>query len=98
MISSQLNATPVVVPIRSRPSDELLAAVNVIGSAGKSGVDHDVHGERGDVRWPDHAPDGQSGTQLIAALVEVIAEQGGRQRGIDEASGEKVDPDRCHLN
>jgi len=75
-------------------SNELLAAVDVVGRAGDSGVGHQVHGERGDVGRPDHAPDGQRRAELIAAVVEVIAEQPRRQGRVDEPGGDEVDPDR----
>jgi hypothetical protein len=41
-------------------------------------VDHQVHGECGDVGWPDHAPDGQRDLELIAACFQAVAEQPGR--------------------
>jgi hypothetical protein len=72
----------------------LLAAVDVVGRAGDRRVGHDVHGEGGDVVRPDHAPDGQCRAELVAALVEVPAEQRRGQRRVDEAGGDEVDPDR----
>ena len=54
-----------------------MAAVDVVGRAGDSGVGHQVHGERGDVGRPDHAPDGERAAELIAAVAEVIAEEAG---------------------
>ena len=71
--------------------DELLTAVDVVGRAGESGVGHDVDGERGDVGRPNHAPDGQRGAELVAALVEVVAQQRCRQGRIDEAGRDEVD-------
>ena len=65
--------------------DQLLAAVDVVGRAGERGVAHQVHGERGDVLRPDDAPDRQRGAQLLAARVELVAEQRRRQRRVDEA-------------
>jgi hypothetical protein len=53
----------------------LLAAVDVVGRAGERRLGHDVHGKRGDVGRSDHAPDRQRNTELVAALVQVIAEQ-----------------------
>jgi hypothetical protein len=53
-----------------------------------------VHGERGDVRRGDNAPDGERGLELSPARFEMIAQQRGRQRRVDEASGDDVDPDR----
>jgi hypothetical protein len=53
----------------------LLAAVDVVGRAGESRVGHDMHGKRRDVGRSDHAPDGQRNTELVAVLVQVIAEQ-----------------------
>lgn len=78
-------------------SDDLLAAVDVVRGAGESGVGHEVHGERGHVGGPDHAPDGERGPELSPAGVELIAEQRGRQRRVDEPGGDEVDPDRCEL-
>ena len=62
-------------PSRSPSGDELLAAVDVVGRAGERRVGHDVHGKRGDVGRSHHAPDGQRNTELVAELVQVIAEQ-----------------------
>src|SRR5208282_1609947 len=82
---------------RSRSRDELLPAVDVVRRAGQRRVDHDVHGERGDVGGFDHAPDGQRRAELVAALVEVVAEQRRGKRRVDEAGGDEVDPDRRDL-
>ena len=60
--------------------DQLLPAVDVVGRARESRVDHDVYGERGDVGRFDDAPDGKRGAELIAAVVELIAEERCRQR------------------
>ena len=57
--------------------DELLAAVDVEGRAGDRGVRHEVDGQRGDVGRADDAADRQRGTELLAALVDPVAEQGG---------------------
>ena len=46
----------------------------------------------------DHAPDGQRGPQLLAALVQVTAEQRGGQRRVNEARRDEVDPDRRHFD
>ena len=77
--------------------DELLAAVDVVRRPGEGGVGHEVHGERGDVGRPDDAPDRQRGAELVAARVELVAEQRRRQRGVDEAGGDQVDADRREL-
>src|SRR5438128_3846065 len=79
------------------PGDELLPAVDVVGRARESRVGHDVNGERGDVGRSDDAPDGKSGTELVAAVFEFIAEERCRQRCIDEAGGDEVDSDGCEL-
>ncbi len=72
--------------------DELLPAVDVVGRACEGRVGHDVNGERGDVVRSDDAPDGKRGAKLIATLFEFIAEQRCRQRCVDEAGGDDVDP------
>jgi len=48
----------------------LLAAVDVLDSAGQGGVGHDVHGQRGDVGRANDAPDGKRGAKLIATVFE----------------------------
>src|SRR5204863_455465 len=73
--------------------DELLPTVDVVRRAGERRVDHDVDGERGDVGRPDHAPDGQRGAQLVAAGIEIIAQQLRGQGGVHETGGDQVDPD-----
>ncbi len=77
--------------------DELLAAVDVVGRAGERRVGHDVHGERGDVGRSDDASDRQRRAELLAALVELVAEQRRRQRRVDEPGGDEVDADRREL-
>jgi hypothetical protein len=52
--------------------DGLLTAVDVIGRAGESRVDHDVYGERGDGGSCYDAPDGKGGAKLIAAVVLAV--------------------------
>src|SRR5919199_3728530 len=59
----------------SSARDELLAAVDVVGGAGERGVDHDVHGECGNVPGTDDAPDGQRVAELLAALFKVVAQR-----------------------
>src|SRR5436309_206089 len=73
----QGHALGVGVPAPSGPSpgDELLATVDVVGRAGERFIAHEVHGEGGEVGGPDHAADGQRGTQLLAPVLEVIAEE-----------------------
>src|SRR5207245_10714481 len=83
---------------RSLPSasgDQLLAAVDVVRPAGERGVGHQVHGELGDVVRADYPPDGQRGAELLAARLQVVTEQRGRQRGGGEPGGDEVDPDRA---
>src|SRR5271165_7631314 len=73
--------------------DELLAAVDVEGRAGDRAVRHEVHGQGGDVGRADDAADRQRGPELLAALAGPVAVQRGRQRRIDEACRDQVDPD-----
>src|SRR5215831_3811981 len=54
--------------------DELLAAVDVVRRTRECCVAHDVNGQRGDVSRSDDAPDGQRRAELVASLVEVVAE------------------------
>ena len=54
--------------------DELLAAVDVVRRARECRVAHDVNGQRGDVSRSDDAPDGQRRAELVAPLVQVVAE------------------------
>jgi hypothetical protein len=56
-----------------------------------------VHGQRGDVGRLDHPARGQRRAQLGAASLQVAAEQPGRQRRVDEAGRDQVDPDRGQL-
>ena len=79
-------------------SDELLAAVDVVGRAGERGVAHEVHGERRDVLRADHAPDRQRVAELSPPLVEPLTEQRRRQSRVDEAGSDEVDPDGRELD
>src|SRR5215471_13738308 len=54
--------------------DELLAAVDIERRARQCCVAHDVNGQRGDVSRSDDAPDGQRRAELLAPLLEVVAE------------------------
>ncbi len=56
-----------------------------------------MHGERRDVGWLDHAPDRQGGAELVAARLQLIAEECRGQRRVDEAGRDEVDPDRGEL-
>jgi hypothetical protein len=58
---------------------------------------HEVSGEGGDIGRSDHAPDGERRAQLVASGVESVADQRGGQRGVDEAGGDEVDPNRSEL-
>jgi hypothetical protein len=71
------------------PTDDLRAAVDVVGGAGDSRVGHEVHGGRGDVGRPDHAPD----RQRAAERGELVAGQRCGQRRVDEPGRDEVDPD-----
>src|SRR5690349_14089169 len=73
---------------------QLLAAVDVVRGAGQRGVLHEVDGQGGDVGRPDDATDRQRRAEILAAPVEVVAEQPGRQGCVDESGGDHVDPDR----
>src|SRR3954470_25004885 len=64
--------------------DELLAAVDVERGAGDGGVGHQVHGQGGDVGGPHDPPDRQGAAELLAARVELVAEERRGQRGVDE--------------
>lgn len=55
--------------------DELLPTINVVCCAGQGRVDHDVYGERSDIRRLNNAPDGKLGSKVVAALFEFIAEK-----------------------
>jgi hypothetical protein len=93
-----VDTRPAGVLTRSWPthiaSKELLATVDVVGRTRQRGIDHEVYGKRGDVLGLYHAPDRQGGSQLFAACGDVVAEQPCRQRRVDEAGREGIDPDR----
>src|ERR1700691_3689171 len=78
-------------PARNQLVHELLTAVDVERRAGERGVGHDVDGQRGNVGGGDDAPNGECRPQLIAALLEPVAEQRCRQRGVDEPGRDEVD-------
>ncbi len=63
-----------------------MAAVDVVGRAGDGRVDHEVNGERGDVRRSHHPPDRQLRSQLGAARLETVAEQPA-DRGVSTKPG-----------
>jgi len=54
-------------------------------------------GQRGDVGGTDDAADRERPAQLVAARLELVSEQRRRQRGVDEAGRDEVDPDRRQL-
>src|ERR1700722_16647798 len=54
-------------------SDELLAAVDIIGCARKGGIDHKMYGQCGDICWLDNPPDGKFSSQLATVVFELIA-------------------------
>src|SRR5215468_4924288 len=60
--------------------------------AGDRGVRHEVKGQGGDVGRADDAADRQRGAELLAALLDPVAGQGGRQRRADKACRDQVDP------
>src|SRR5215471_8487598 len=70
--------------------DELLSTVNVVGGASEGGVDHNVYGERGYVRWSDRASDEEHAAKLVATFFELIAQQFRGQRRIHESCGDEV--------
>src|SRR5262249_47979673 len=79
-VTSSLHALPAVSGL-----DQLLAAIDIVGSAREGGVCHDVDGECGDIGGPDDASDRQCGAELVATFVESVAEQRRRQWCVDEA-------------
>ena len=50
----------------------MLATVDVIGGTGQGGVDHEVHGQGGDIPRLDHAMDGQRVAELLTPLLRSI--------------------------
>src|SRR6185312_3247301 len=80
-----------------RASHQLLAAVDVVGGARERRVRHQVHRQLGHVGGPDDAPDREGLPQLLPARLDVLAQQPGGQRRVDEAGGDQVDPDRRDL-
>ena len=46
---------------------------------------------------PTTRPIGSVVAELLAARVELVAEERCRQRRVDEAGGDQVHPDRCEL-
>jgi hypothetical protein len=71
--SSTDEATP---RVRSASSlDELLSAVDVEGRAGDRRVCHEVDGQCGYVGRTDDPSDRQVGTELLAARVQLVAEE-----------------------
>src|SRR6266545_2022035 len=79
------------------PLDELLTAVDVEGRAGDRRVGHEVDGQRGDVGRTDDASDRQRRTKLLAARVQLVAEEGRRQRCVDESGRDQIDADGREL-
>jgi hypothetical protein len=53
-----------------------------------------VDGKRGDVGRSDDAPDGKRRAKLIAAILELVAEERRRESRVDEPGGDEIDPDR----
>jgi hypothetical protein len=59
---------------------------------------HDVDGERSDVGRADDPADRERRPQLLVARFEILAcREVRRQRGVDEAGGDEVDPNRGEL-
>jgi hypothetical protein len=56
-----------------------------------------VCGECGDVGRSDDTADGKRGAELMAAVLQLIAEERCRQGCVDEAGGDEVDSDGCEL-
>ena len=77
--------------------EQLLAAVDVVRRAGQRRVGHEVDREGGDVRGADDAADRERRPELLAALVELIAQDRRRQGRVDEARRDDVDADRREL-
>jgi Periplasmic binding protein-like domain len=78
-----------------RVPEKRLATVDVVRCTGHCGVDHQMDRHCGDILRSDNPPDRERGAQLLAAGVELSAEQRRRQRGVDEAGRHEVDPDRA---
>jgi hypothetical protein len=55
-------------------SEELLPAVDVVGSTRNGGVDHDVYRWCSDVGRLNNPPDGEFGSKLVAAVFKFIAQ------------------------
>src|SRR5262245_14428380 len=56
-----------------------------------------MDGERGDVGRLDHAPDRQGLAELLAAPLQLIAEDRRRQRRVDESRRDEIHADRREL-
>ena len=72
--SAALSLSTHNLPLAIRRAFGLLAAVDVVRRARECCVAHDVNGQRLDVSRSDDAPDGQRRAQLVAPLVEIVAE------------------------
>src|SRR5262249_8684540 len=77
--------------------DELLPAVDVEGRTGNRGVRHEVERQHGYVSRADDAADRQRRTELLAALVQLTAEDRRRQGCVDETGRDEVHADRREL-
>src|SRR5215472_4265099 len=89
---------PSLLQSHPSPLDELLAAVDVVGGAGNRRVRHEVNGQCGDVLRADDASDRQRRAELLAARVQLVAEERRRERSVDESGGDQVDPDGRELD
>src|SRR5215831_6726999 len=75
------------------PLDELLTAVDVEGRTRDRRVRHEMDGQCGDVGRADDAPDRQRLAELLAAFLQLIAEDRRRQRRVDEPGRDQVHAD-----
>ena len=79
--------------MRASGFDELLPAVDVEGRAGDRGIRHEVDGQGGDVGRADDTTNRQCGTELFAAGIQMVAEDGRRQWCVNKSGGNQVHAD-----
>jgi hypothetical protein len=88
------NAAPFLTPHDPRSCCPLSMSE---GCAGDHRVGHEVESQCGDVGRSDDTADGQRASRLLAAYVQLIAEECRRQGCVDESGGDDVDADRRKL-
>jgi hypothetical protein len=77
---------------------ELLPAVDVERRTGHGRVDHEVDREGGDVTGTDDAADRKRLAKVLAARLELVAEESCRERRVDEAGRDEVHAHRRELD